>query len=581
MLLRPLAEALTEADEIVLLNELLTHADLPGDVPRTAAICFVCFEKAADLIRRDRHSEAEPLLKSLIDKLEHTATIPTPFRDEFVGKCKRKRGQVALRSRHFPQAIVWLEEALNGPKFSQIANTHADLGLARASFPSLRYILPAAEENETQIETKVMALEGVEQHFKNAIACSDADATNAHFVLGWIRLFRKQTQEAEEHLSRAYEGMLQAEAAYQTEHLVDWARMLLAIAIAESTDETRFNKVRDHVERAIATSCVFPLCLWVRLCDALACYDDHALLEKVILHLLERRNAGYDLLRRSGLMRKSRVLRARYRQWLDMKKAPPADRAPELEHLLELALDNAEYDDAAELLDAIEGAVRADSSLIPEFIKKLCDHRSRLLAIWDEDDLAFVESGLSEQIGELDQAATALLPVFHRACHQGNEDVANAVLLHLERLNAKSVDLSQLRARAETLFRAAPPADVAPPGHHGCRVLYVGGNEVQIQYEREIRNCLQVQAPWVDVNFYYPGWDSNWNVHLDRVARLLPDSHVVVINTLVRTQFGRGLRRLCGNNGNPPWLPCTGRGRDSIQSAILRAAEWVRQGNAS
>jgi hypothetical protein len=107
-------------------------------------------------------------------------------------------------------------------------------------------------------------------------------------------------------------------------------------------------------------------------------------------------------------------------------------------------------------------------------------------------------------------------------------------------------------------------------------VLYVGGNEVQMQYEKKIKAYLKIHEPSIDADFYYPGWDSNWNLHLERVVRLLPTVQVVVMNSLVRTQFGRNLRKECGSNGNPPWLPCTGRGEKSICTAILKAAGWVR-----
>lgn len=575
MLLRPLAELFAEADELRLLEKLLKCADFPPDQPRTKAICNTCFEKAADLIRRDRHTEAVPILAALIEKLETPRGIETSFRNEFLGKCKRKRGQAELRSGRFPQAAAWLEDALDGPPFSQAANACADLGLAKANFRSLRYTLPVAEEKEEQLETKIRALESVEEYFHRASGCENSDPTNALFVLGWIRLFRKKPQEAEEYLARAYEGMLRVEEAYQTEYLVDWARLLLAIAIAERADQARLNEMREHVERAIASPYAFPLSLWKRLCDSLVYYDDHSLLEKVITHLLDRRHAGHDLLRESGLMQRSKPLRVNYRKWLDTKAGPPAERMRELAHLLDLAFETGEYEEAAELLDALEGTVRADSSLIPGFIAKLEDSRDRLLAVWDEYDLCFAVSGLSEQIGQLDQAATKLLPVFHRACSEGNAQLAGAVLRQLDRLRSTSIDLTQLQSRYDSLFPSAAGEAAAAGAQLGCRVLYVGGNEIQMQYEQNIRNHLQLNAPWVEVEFYYPGWDSNWSYHLDRVRGMLPHAHVVVINSLVRTQFGRELRRQCGSNGNPPWLPCTGRGRDSIQSAILHAAAWA------
>ena len=98
---------------------------------------------------------------------------------------------------------------------------------------------------------------------------------------------------------------------------------------------------------------------------------------------------------------------------------------------------------------------------------------------------------------------------------------------------------------------------------------------MQRQYEEQIRARLGERHPGLSMTFYYPGWSSNWNVQLEKVAGELPDHDIVVIHRFVRTQFGRTLRALCGPA--IPWRSCTGTGRQSIETAILEAAGWIRR----
>lgn len=106
----------------------------------------------------------------------------------------------------------------------------------------------------------------------------------------------------------------------------------------------------------------------------------------------------------------------------------------------------------------------------------------------------------------------------------------------------------------------------------GISILYVGGNEIQAQYETAVKESLRARFSALGLSFHFPGWTSNWHVELETVRKKLESMRpkVVVMSTLVRTQFGRNLRRLLGEMGIQ-WRSCTGRGRDSIDRAMTYA----------
>jgi tetratricopeptide (TPR) repeat protein len=577
MLLEPMVRRFLEVSDLTNLKYLLESSPFLSNPLESMRVYGMCYEHAAALVRTDRHREVFSLLEVLEKKLRNDPSLDNHFRSEFVSRCYRKLGQAELRSGRFPQATNWLTKSLANPAFSQSGNVHADLGLSEAGFRSLKFMLPRKDEHQTQNEAVIQALERTKAKFLRAI--EQNNATNAHFVLGWIATYRGELDKSEEYLTKAYEGMLAFEETYQTDHLVDWVRLFLAIVVAETCEDARLNEIRGHVERVVASPESFPLYLWQRLCNALAAYDDTSVLEVIIAHLLKKRgSAAYALLRQSGLLHHSQELRIVYANWLRSEKTPPKDRARDLEALLRAAIANASWDEATEFLDALEGVVKSDNTLIPGFIDLLRDHRSELLTVWDELDLDLTTAALWEQVGDIPQSAASLQSIFWRARSEGNEEMVEAILEHLSHLHVPDLDIGHLRSQVVHLTRESSKDLTGFSEGPGIRVLYVGGNEIQIQYEQKIKNYLQVNAPSVDALFYYPGWDSNWNIHLEKVLRELPTVHVVVLNNLVRTQFGRSLRRECGSNGNPPWLPCTGRGEKSIRSAILNAAGWVRSG---
>lgn len=571
MLLPSLLSRFAEAGEWRLLRELLECSHLPAESIRAMNVCRMAYEIAADLVRCGSPAEAVPLLQILLKHLENASELPKEFHDQIAAAALRKLGQAHLRAGRYGEAKNLLAEALRQPDFAEAANARTDLGLAEAGFRSLDFLLP--KEDEKANETTVKALEKQAKKFEQSLS-DEGRPTNAHFVLGLIAFHRKRNKEAEDHLSKSLAGMLQKEAAYQSAQLVDWTRFLLSVLIAEQCEQARLNEIRGHVECAIASPAFFPLHLWARLCRYLSLYDDQSLAETAIQHVLKKRGElGYALLKESGLLTKNAVLRTSYRQWLDSQKHPPAKKAAELEVLLGAAIADGATEEATEILDALEGVAKSDAGCIPQFLSLLKNRRGDIKAIWGENDIDVTEAALLERSGCLAECAEVLRKLFYRYRVDADWPTIEDLLEQIERLKVPEIDVNQLRAQVEHLRPAAGAELPVADALRGVSVLYVGGNEMQAQYEETIRKELEKRHPGLSVTFYFPGWDSNWNVHLEKVERLIPKNNVVVINNFVRTQFGRKLRALCGNK--IPWRACTGHGRKSLIHSIEVAALWV------
>lgn len=544
--------------------QLLSATNIPQDPSQALAVWQATQDAGANLLREGKPAEAAALLEVLCAWLRGAERRLGPMRPYMMASSLRKLGQSQLRQGRLPEAIHLLESALTHPDGEVAARIHVDLGLAKAGYRALDFLVPLEDVNGS--ETIVQALEGQVTHFQAALGHSP-ESTNAHFVLGLIGFHRRRPREAEDHLGRALSGMLKQEAAYQATNLVDWVRFLLSIVVAESCEPARLSEARSHLEKAMVSPAYFPLRFWARLLHALALYDDKTVTEKVLDHLLNKRgDPAYTLVQESGLLAANKPLRDGYRKWLDTQTLSPARKMAELEQLLMGALHGGSRQESEDLLDELECLARADSQLAPGFLKFLEDHRSRILAIWEEEDFDRANAGLRERNGQLAECREVLQRLFYRARSEGDWENAHNWGEHIRRLHLKDTDMELLTRQIEHL-RPVPQSET-PLSLDGVRVLYVGGDETQQAYEQSLRAEFAKDHPGLVVTFYFPGWSSNWILHYERIERLLRNHDVLVINNLVRTQLGRKLRQVCRL-----WRACTGRGKDSLRDSILRAAQ--------
>lgn len=168
---------------------------------------------------------------------------------------------------------------------------------------------------------------------------------------------------------------------------------------------------------------------------------------------------------------------------------------------------------------------------------------------------------LLTRLQRLGDAQGVLTAVYYRVALTENADIDPAQLEVL--LDAIGAEYERLR------IDDAPHA--ALPNDAPTTVLFVGGNEVQERYEKDIERDLGVEFPHLTIQWFRSGWSSNWVDVAERVERRLPDAHAIVLMTFTRTHLGQRLRRAAGDVG-VPWVSCVGHGRASLEQSIRRAA---------
>lgn len=528
----------------------------------------------SNMVRRGEWVEADGFLRFMEGFIPRRPDLSDELKAYMIPINARRRAQVLQLKGDFRGAEALLKPLSETEELEDSGNALCDLALMKAGFRSLTGILPTKDEPAASATAD--ALQKCRELLESAIQRHPDSATNAYLCLGLQSVVRRKAQEGTHFLTAALAGMLKKEDAYSEGGLIQWTRFLLGLAMLENADPREFQYARNYIDQSLSCDCNFPSWLWIRALHAASLFDDTSLAASIADYLLNGKgSAAWDAIWQSGLAASAPTLRQKYLEWLEIAKVSLHDKWDRLTTLLPVSLKDQDTEQAESILDALEG-IAAQGGPYRGMLAKLLEDDRNYSPAWSLDDALETRIKLLEIDGDM-VAAIALLRnrffTLRNSTDTATAMLAGATLSWMESLNADKADVDELRKLL--------PADAVPTPEDTCRlkagakvtVLYIGGNETQMAYERDIRSELLNRYPGLTLEFYFPGWTSRWNVHLERVKSLMNKSHVVVLNTLVRTQFGRHVRSAC--TPERPWFPCTGRGRKSLSSSIELAAVWV------
>lgn len=249
-------------------------------------------------------------------------------------------------------------------------------------------------------------------------------------------------------------------------------------------------------------------------------------------------------------------------------------RAADLRLALARFLRSNDVDQSQRVLDELE-ALAIDGIGVDGFLEVL-DARERYDPAWDADDAATARHRLLDAKGDYVGALAALREGFFRNLQ--DLDSAAATLDWATSRDLAESDYEDMRRAYERADAAArPKADDQPQdARKDVAVLIVGGDESHAKANDRVASETAQQDAGVSVGFVTIDWTANWTPRLDEVARRLPDFDAVVLLRLVRTTFGRHVRRLCSQH-DIPVVPLLSGGATARVRAVRRAAATARE----
>jgi hypothetical protein len=579
MLLLKLYNLLLDTQEFHLLRTLLRY-QFPRLRPRQQLhIAFDIQETASQMLRNDQTAEAESVLRE-IGRHAHSVE---PKGDEklqagwraFDTRNARKVAQCLQMKGDFKGAEKILMNLLAQPDWPTKGRVCCDIGLIHGKFRSIKQTFPPKEMQAAG--SLCRALKEGRDFYQRAVEEDSDDSANARFCLALtLILEKKDPQGAVDHLRSALSSILQQEKAYSQVGVLQWTKFLLGLSLLESIDEGSQLYAADLLHQSISDPIAFPLWLWERAMTASSIFTGAILTTDIAIHFIRKGGTeAYQKILQSGIVHSAPMMRATYIPMLPQLSLTAKERWNHLENFLDASNSEKNSEEVEAILDQMECIAQKDAPFRPRFLEILQDS-DKISLVWTPQEVAHTIIDLHERSGDWPQAISLLQNLFYAVRAESDERRKKVELLdildwlvHLK-ADAKLIADLQDRAFGDDVgpICQVPEAKEAP-----ISLLYIGGNETQRQYEQTLKNEFAQEHPSWALEFYFPGWTSNWNDHLNAVKPKIRTSDAVILNTLVRTQFGRHVRKTCDES--IPWFPCTGRGKDSLKRSIKEAGRWA------
>ena len=530
---------------------------------------------AVRLVRQDRTSEAQQFLDRLARVVENVENASADM-----STVRRRQAQCAQRVGDFKTARSLLRSLIDElPENVTKGKMSADLGLIAAALRSLVDVkLPATRH---KYESFVASLSKGREHFEKTEDWQPEYRGHGDLCLGVLLLSEGQFKEAITRLDNALSCFIRDRDAYR--QIIESTELYLGIAIWNSyfsgLDQTaRLQQASKLVINALNAKAIFPLYLLADTLHAMVVAGFHRECGQVGNAILktcsdETRDETLEVLRGCDRDAKTEVsnLGNYFSDRATLNNRSRLERASDLREAFDLyRTHNTDRDKAAEILDRLEG-LAVDGVGDEEFCTLL--KQQMYDQVWALDDVLGPYVHVLSALGKTDEAATLLIKAFHRVLTAGEVEVAEGILGDLKGLGRDASTIDNLTKR---LSSSQPPHGDPSKGItlQPVSVLLVGGDESFKKHESDIVADLQKRDPTITAGFIWSGWTSNWDTHLNDFRRRVPEYHAVVVTRLLRTEFGRSVRKSIpkGIPSSGCWKPSRGL---AVQ-AIIRSANDAR-----
>ena len=508
------------------------------------------------------------LLQSAVDALTKDQEFSLGDR---VFDLKRRHAHCLRMQRHFGAAIRILERLLMDPNAPERSAMAVDVALMRAGFRGLLdVIIPEHEPHRF-----VQRLEQLRPVLEEALEV-DGDTAHAAYCLGVLGLAQqREPSRAAELLDRSVTNILRHANEYDVGGLLNRARFYLGLARAEALDHDFVEKASALFQESIKAGFVPWDHLLKRYIDALSILGPSPAVraaETAVNKLGASR--VLDSVLDTEVASKSQSILSKLLEYAQNDARPGKRRFSDLRRILKHAINGDYLDLAAEALDGMERLAKEDICIAE--LLDLLERDENYHPAWSKSDADRLAAGLFERTGKLAQARYLLEQDCYRILADKPWDFTDQIedlLVKISELGASTEEIQPLREHLAAIDTTslAPVAEENVLGIH-VRVVVVGGDERQADFDRAIRDYATAELGPVTLEFRHTGWSGNWGHRFDEMRTTLDSADVVIVLRLIRTNLGRKVRAHVKR-----WVGCAGNSKSSIERAIAFGVEMVRR----
>jgi len=499
----------------------------------------------------------------------------TAFRLEL----SRRRAQCLQAAGDFEGAEREYRDLLKAGEDNNSPDLLADLGLVKGRFRSIAEVrLPEGPEARVQMRE---SLAKGEVYFKRAADRFGIGSPKAAYPLAALEYLRwtfsdqrereRRRQDAAALASNAVTAILASEsgAVYRGYGALGQSQFMLAVMRMNSYEDVQGREALAAWQTITGDAGRFPaedLRLLLQGADMFGPDIADPIAESIWEF---RKGDSAEILKDGPWMTHSTRLRAELKSMAQSESTPRAERIRLWISLIPLIVQGDDIRGAEDGLGELERLAEtvADIQRVLDFLRA----RPNYDPAWSEVEAGMARVYLLRRLGLDADCAQELRRMFYlvRDIHTGEAQQILEIFeeWRLDRSICEELQRGLPKSKEEEL----PGVEERLRRGEAVRLIFIGGNETQAQYDDAVRSQISNEWPQVTVQFEHSAWSSNWGRDLSRLVELANEADAVVLMTMMRTTLGRRIRAAL----RKPWLSCAATGKGGMFMSLQRAARLV------
>ena len=536
----------------------------------TFVIVGAALELASKLTSDEKYDAAVELIAaaiSAIDSIEG-GTSDDEVKAYYRDMADYQRAAAMLGMKKFKDAQAIYTRFINEPESGHRMGARVWMSLSKAGVSRIEEIFPQGAKDKfaevmrkLEIVSKEVASVGVSRH-RLAQICNGL----------WLQHSGKHA-DAIKAFDLALAGM-PADSSYRRRKIQQWTSLCRAVSLVHELNDDYRHDIKAALREAKEAGLKPASWYLLDIASPLGVFNDHELVDLLGDLLPEGDLPSFNRTQwSSGVVESDPRLQVTYLAWLESSSEPTQTKWDQAAVLLGAGWRNggAAPEDALDFLSFLAFQDERQAGRLINLLAELGPSDGML----SHQEVITLQARLHASRGEMPQAIALLTPLFFNVANapdQYLQQMALAIYDDIKEMRGDVQALDSLRSKLRERFE--PDAEISPDivaDAGDMIILYVGGNETQKRYEEEVRATLGAKYPNVRIEYFCPGWSSNWNKVVDVVKPRLLKADGLVLSYYVRTMFGRTIRKACPDNC--PWWGAEGHGKASIIRGLEKAIQ--------
>jgi tetratricopeptide (TPR) repeat protein len=479
-----------------------------------------------------------------------------------------QRASALLGMKKFKEAQAIYSKIINNPESSHRMGARVWMSLSKAGVTRVEEIFPQGKKakfdevvRKLAIVSDEVAAVGVSRH-RLAQICNGL----------WLQHSGKHA-DAIKAFDLALAGM-PADSSYRRRKIQQWTSLCRAVSLVHELNDEHRHDIKVALLEAKEAGIKPASWYLLEIASPLGIFADHELVDLLGQMLPDGDLPSFNKTQwETGSVKSDPRLQVTYLAWLESSNEPQQAKWDQAAVMMEAGWRTGGQapEDALDFLSFLAFQDGRLAGKLIEILAKLGPSDGMLSL----QELTTLKARLHASRGELQQAVGLLTPLFFSVANAHDQYLQHMALAVYEDVKEMKGDLAPLESLKQKLLAQLEPDEALDPDlvkeAGDITVMYVGGNETQKRYEEDVRKIFASKYPNVSIEYFCPGWSSNWNKVVDVIRPKLAKADGMLLSYYVRTMFGRTIRRACPDNC--PWWGADGHGKASIIRGLEKAIQ--------